>query len=255
MKAIDIHVYYGKWYFPLPDKSIEDILAIMARNDLEKAILMSSISINYDFREGNRKVFEGIADHDNLFGYCYINGHYLDESVEEMKQYLPLPKCKGIKFHPEYSNKRPDDEDIFPLFERLARDYRKPALIHSWPHGEHGNPTPMSHPRYHAKLAERLPELKIVMGHMGGPEWEEAIEIAKPYPNLCLDTGTSYTHYDKVKAAVDALGADRVLFGSGMTEGTLETQLGVIYDSAISDEDKQTVLYGAAEKLFCLETT
>lgn len=250
MKIIDIHVYYGKWYFALPDKSIDDILQIMERNDVEKAILMSSISILQDFREGNRMLFREIAGHNNLCGYCFINGNYLAESLEEMKRYLPLPNCMGIKYHPEYSNKRPDDPDVLPLFEMLAADYGKPALIHSWPYGEHGNPSPRSHPRFLAQLAARLPNLRVIMGHMGGPEWQEAIEIARSHPNLYLDTGSSYTEYDKVKAAVDVLGASRVLFGSGITEGAFETQLGVILDSTIGKKDKQMVLSGAAKMLF-----
>lgn len=252
MQAIDIHVYHGKWYFPIPEKSIADVLDIMAVRGIEKAILMSSLSILQDFRQGNAAVFAEVAPHDNLYAYCYVNGHYLKESVEEMERYLPNPKCKGIKYHPEYSGKRPDDDDVIPLFEMLADKYGKPALIHSWPYGEHGNLSPMSHPRSIAELACKLPQLSIIMGHMGGPEWKEAIEIARPYPNLYLDTGSSYTHYDKVKAAVDALGAARVLFGSGMTEASVDAQLGVILDSAISEEERRMVLYGSAARLFDL---
>ncbi len=253
MKAIDVHGYYGKWYFPIPRKTIPDVLEIMARNDIEKAIFMSALGILYDIQEGNRNLFDEIAGHDKLFGYCCINGNYVKESLAEMARYLPLPNCKGVKFQPEYSNCKPCDAAVFPLFEALAHEYRKPALIHSWPYGEHGNPMPMSHPRFIAELAGRLPELKIVMGHMGGPEWQEAIAIAQPYPNLFLDTGSSHINYDKVRAAVEALGAERVLFGSGITENCPATQLGVVYDSAISDADKHMVLYGSAQKLFGLD--
>ena len=252
MKIIDIHVYYGKWYFPIPDKSLDDILTIMDSRRIEKAIAMSSISILQDFREGNAKLFNDISKYERIYGYCYINGNYLKESLAEMAAYLPLAQCRGVKYHPEYSNKRPDDKDVLPLFESLAFDYQKPALIHSWPYGEHGNPTPKSHPTFIKNLADKIPELKLVAGHMGGPEWQEAIEIVKSSPNIYLDTGSSYTHYDKVKSAVDELGAERVLFGSGMTEGNIDAQLGVVFDSKISDGEKNTVLYEAAAKLFDL---
>jgi len=252
MKVIDIHVYFGKWYFPVPYKGITDILGIMASRNIEKAIMMSSQCIIEDFREGNETVFREIESHDSLYGYCYINGHYIKESMDEMTQYLPLSKCKGVKFHPEYSGKRPDDRDVIPLFEKLAHEYGKPALIHSWPYAEHGNATPNSHPRFLAELAKQIPELTIIMGHMGGPEWDEAIAIAEPLPNLYLDIGSSYTHFDKVKAAVDRLGAEHVLFGSGMTEGTVDTHLGVVQDSKITDGQKRIVLYEGAKKLFDL---
>lgn len=252
MKAIDIHVYYGKWYFPIPEKRIDQILEIMASHEIEKAIMMSSLSILQDFREGNKKLFEDIAKHENLYGYCFINGNYLKESLGEMERYLSSPKCKGIKYHPEYSGKRPDDKDVLPLFEKLASRYKKPALIHSWPYGEHGNVSPSSHPQFIVNLARHLPELKVIMGHMGGPEWQAAIEIARPHSNLYLDIGSSYTHFDKVKTAVDALGPERVLFGSGMTEGCVDMHLGVVEDSDISEEEKEIVLYEAAKRLFNL---
>ena len=251
-KIIDIHVYYGKWYFSIPEKTIDDILNIMASRGLEKIIMMSSISILQDFREGNRKLFEAIAGHESMFGYCFINGNYVRESLEEMAHYLPMPKCKGVKYHPEYSNKRPDDKDVLPVFEKLTHKYKKPVLIHSWPYAEHGNESPCSHPRFIASLAEKFPSLRIIMGHMGGPEWESAIEIARPYQNLYLDIGSSYTHFDKVKTAVDVLGAERVLYGSGMTEGCPDIHLGVVEESEISEEDKNTVLYEGARKLFDL---
>ena len=252
MKAIDVHVYYGKWYFPIPYRSVDDILEAMGRRNIEQALMMSSLSIIGDFARGNEMLFADIAGHDNLYGYCYINGNYVAESFEQMEMYLPLRQCCGIKYHPEYSGKRPDDAEVRPLFEKLAYEYKKPALIHSWPYGEHGNATPSSHPRFIAGLAERLPELRIVMGHMGGPEWQEAIDIAKPYSNLYLDTGSSYTHYDKVKSAVEALGAERVLFGSGFTECNLDAQMGVVLESEISDSERETVFYGAAAQLFNL---
>lgn len=249
MKAIDAHFYYGKFYFPEPEMTLDRVLKQMREYDIEKTIMMSCISILQDFEEGNHVLFRDIEGHDNLYGYCFINGNYLDKSIAEMRRYLPLPNCKGVKYHPEYSGKRPDDADVLPLFETLARKYKKPALIHSWPFGEHGNPTPNSHPRFIAELARRLPELKILMGHMGGPEWTEAIEIAKPYPNLYLDIQGSYTDYDKIRVAVDALGANRVLFGSGMAPAA---PLGAVHESNITEEQKQTVLYYAAKKLFDL---
>jgi predicted TIM-barrel fold metal-dependent hydrolase len=250
VKIIDVHVYLGKWYFAIPHKGIGDVREILARYGVEKAILMSGMSIFSDFQRGNEILFAEIAPYDDLFGYCVVNGHYLKESMEEMERYLPLPKCRGIKFHPEYSAKRPDDADVMPLFEKLAYVYRKPALIHSWPYGEHGNLTPSSHPKFIARLASRIPDLKILMGHMGGPEWLEALKIAKPYTNLYVSICSSYTDFDKVKAAVDSLGAERVLFGSAMTYHDIAAQLGVVLDSEISDRDKEIVLYEGARKLF-----
>jgi len=248
LKAIDIHVYYGHYYFAQLDYSISDLMRRMDQWNIEKAIVMSYLSLMGDFRRGDRQLFESIKGNDRLFGYCYVNGNYMAESAEHMARYLGLPECRGVKFHPEYSAKRPDDSDILPLFEKVAHEYQKPALIHSWPVGEHGNVSPGSHPRFIAELARRVPELTVIMGHMGGDQWCQAIELAKPYPNLYLDTVCTYTDYDKVKAAVDGLGRERLLLGTG---GGFSSQVPVVLDSQISDEDKRFVLYENARRIFC----
>lgn len=38
MKTIDVHVYYGKWYFPIPYRSVDAILKAMKVRDIEKAL-------------------------------------------------------------------------------------------------------------------------------------------------------------------------------------------------------------------------
>ncbi len=247
LDTIEVHFYFGKDYFPVHEPDLDEVVDLMAERKIKHNIMMSIVSIFGDFQKGNEELFNAIEKYDKLYGYCFINGHYMEESIKQMETYLPLDNCKGLKFHPEYSAKRPDDEELLPIFEEIAKKYRKPINIHSWPIGEHGNTEPYSHPRFHAALAEKIPELKIVMGHMGGPSWAEAIKIAAPYPNLYLDTVSSYTHYDKVKAAVDVIGADRLMYGSG---GAFDSQLGVIYDSEITEEERSKVLYGTAAKVF-----
>jgi predicted TIM-barrel fold metal-dependent hydrolase len=46
------------------------------------------------------------------------------------------------------------------------------------------------------------------------------------------------------------LGADRVLFGSGMTECNPFLQKGAVLDAEISNREKEMVLYKNAQRLF-----
>ena len=52
---------------------------------------------------------------------------------------------------------------------------------------------------------------------------------------------------NKVKVAVDTLGAERVMSASG---GAFDAQLGVIYDSEITEQQRQQVLYSTAKEVF-----
>lgn len=79
-----------------------------------------------------------------------------------------------------------------------------------------------------------------------------AIRAAEQAPNLYLDTCASYADQDKVSVAVQMLGADRVLFGSGATEGSLFMQKGAILDADIGEEERAMVLYENACCVFGL---
>ena len=250
MRCIDMHCYLGKWPFPIPELSVEDILRVMQRLEIEKSILMSSLSIQYDFVEGNAELAEAIAAHDNLFGYVYVNMHYPELSLLEMGKYLASPKFVGLKYNGEYSRAPVSAEEHDEIFDLLEKQYRKPLLMHTWGLAEHGNAMAYSLPAYALELARRHPNLAIVMGHMGGTEWMPAIHTARKADNLFLDTCASYADRDKVAAAVQLLGAGRILWGSGMTENNAFMQKSVVLDSAISPREKELILYENAARLF-----
>jgi uncharacterized protein len=250
--CIDVHCYHGKWGFPIIEMTTADVLAMMEQAQVEKAILMSSRAIQYDFVAGNAELAEAIGPHAALYGYVYINMHYPELSLAEMEKYLRSDKFAGVKYQGEYSRataSAPENREAFDLLEKV---YRKPLLIHSWGLPEHGNAVAYSLPAQILELAREHPGLKIVMGHMGGTEWMDGIRAAEKVPNLYLDTCASYADQDKVAVAVRTLGAEKVLFGSGATEGSLVMQKAAILDANLTDTEKATVLCGAALKVFDL---
>jgi predicted TIM-barrel fold metal-dependent hydrolase len=252
-RCIDVHCYHGKWGFPIIEMTTADVLRMMEQARVEKAVLMSSRAIQYDLVAGNAELAEAIAPHPALYGYVYINMHYPDLSARELEKYLPSPKFAGVKYQGEYSRaaaSAPENRDIFTLLEQV---YRKPLLIHSWGLPEHGNAVAYSLPAQILELAQQHPELKVIMGHMGGTEWMDGIRAAQQAPNLYLDTCASYADRDKVGTAVRVLGADKVLFGSGATEGSLFMQKAAILDADLTETEKDVVLYGAAARVFGLQ--
>jgi predicted TIM-barrel fold metal-dependent hydrolase len=249
-RCIDVHCYHGKWGFPIIEMTTADVLAMMGQAQVEKAILMSSRAIQYDLVAGNAELADAIGPHSALYGYVYINMHYPELSLAEMEKYLRSDKFVGVKYQGEYSRATASAPENRKAFDLLEKVYRKPLLIHSWGLPEHGNAVAYSLPAQILELAAAHPALKIVMGHMGGTEWMDGIRAAEKAPNLYLDTCASYADRDKVAAAVHTLGARKVLFGSGATEGSLVMQKAAILDADLTDDEKATVLYGAARQVF-----
>lgn len=252
MKIIDVHCYYGGFGFPQYVATLPELLDFMEREGVEKAILMSSMGIQYDFVAGNAELAEAIAPHDNLLGYVYINMHYPELCEEEMERYLRTDKFVGVKYNGEYSRAAACAPENREIFARLEQEYRKPLLLHTWGLPEHGNAVAYSLPSQALELAQQHPELTVIMGHMGGTEWMSAIRAAAQAPNLYMDMQSSIADRDKVAAAVSHLGAHKVLFGSGSVDWLFMVQKGAVLEAAITEAERRMVLSENARRLFSI---
>ncbi len=116
---------------------------------------------------------------------------------------------KGLKVHPDMQKFALSDDRadrMFSLCEGVC-----PALIHTGDKRFH-----FSNPDQTKALLKRHPRLTVIGAHMGGwSEWREARETLAG-ENLYVDTSSSFYALDdeEILHAIEAFGADRVLFGS-----------------------------------------
>ncbi|MDO4486970.1 MAG: TatD family hydrolase [Bacillota bacterium] len=134
----------------------------------------------------------------------------------------------------------------FPIAE-LARELDIPLMIHT------GHP-PFSLPWSVAQLADIYPDVTMVMIHMGhgnGMYVQPAIDMAKKYPNLYLETSGMPMH-TKIKEAYETVGADRIMWGldAPFHHPTVEMQRTIV--SGLTDEQLEDVFYNNAKKLLKL---
>ena len=242
MTIIDIHTHYGKWPFPMQQLEPTEMVAMMKRRGIGKAIVSSSLAIVYDFREGNRTLAEAIRPHPELFGYVTINLNYPEAGIQELDTYLQNPKFLGVKIHQNYSRQKIDSPDGRRVL-RALNEYRRPLLLHTYS-------SPLESPWNAVPVAKINSGVSIILAHMGGDAWREGILAAKESPNLFVDMCASWADADKVAAAVRELGPERVLFGSDFTLFDPAQTLGMIEEADLSQEVRSLILYGNAERLF-----
>jgi predicted TIM-barrel fold metal-dependent hydrolase len=148
--------------------------------------------------------------------------------------------------------------DLVPLMEILAR-HRLPIMFQTaWT--QFGTPIYHGIPLFVDDLAERFPDVPIVITKMGrGYDFlfEMCLMIAFKHGNVYLDTVQSTSKH--VATAVDAIGADRVIFGTDweQTWSALKTpadlytrSLAIVEESGISDAQREWVLGKTAATLF-----
>jgi predicted TIM-barrel fold metal-dependent hydrolase len=113
---------------------------------------------------------------------------------------------RGLKLHPFGYRQPPDSEQTLVLVREAAR-LGVPTLFHC---GDEEYTTP----HMIARCAAKVPEAKIILGHMGGYfHVDEAMRVAAAHENLYLETSAS-PYPDRIKTAVETVGADRVIFAS-----------------------------------------
>jgi predicted TIM-barrel fold metal-dependent hydrolase len=94
--------------------------------------------------------------------------------------------------------------------------------------------------------------LKVVFLGMGGADWRAAIAAAHACTNVLLET-SGVMDRAKIPAALEVLGAHRILFGSDAPHTDAGAAAGLIEDSDLSEEARSRILGENARRLFDLD--
>jgi predicted TIM-barrel fold metal-dependent hydrolase len=125
--------------------------------------------------------------------------------------------ARVFKAHIQVGDYSPTDPLLAPVWA-LLEEAQIPTVIHagSGPQpGRHTGPGPV------AEVLRRHPALRLIVAHMGLPEYREFLELARRHPGVYLDTTMAFTAFteqtdpfppDARPALVEL--ADKVLFGS-----------------------------------------
>ena len=110
---------------------------------------------------------------------------------------------------------------------------------------------PYSLPWSIALLAERHPDVKLVMIHMGhghGVYIDASLKMAKRYPNLYLEM-SGMPMPTKILEAYREVGADRILFGTDAPFHPAAVEEMKVLTSGLTDAELEDVFYNNCAKL------
>jgi len=234
-KIIDAHAHVGKFgSWANVSSSAGELLGKMDEAGVESSVV---------FGPDNHLVRAAVLKHPKrLVGYVWPNPHE-DAALSLVKKSVKEWGFRGIKLHPLVHAFLPTDAEVRPIVE-FAGKQRIPVAIHS------GHP-PFSLPWSIGELAELYPEVRIVMLHMGhahGVYIKAAIDTAKRYDNIVLETSGVSMH-SKIKEAVDKVGEGRVVFGSDYPFHDYSVELQKVRVAGLTESQRELVLYQNAKKL------
>ncbi|HEY3506005.1 MAG TPA: amidohydrolase family protein [Actinocatenispora sp.] len=125
--------------------------------------------------------------------------------------------ARVFKCHLQVGGFDPNDPLLDEVWGTLA-DAGVPVVTHC---GSGPVPAAYTGPAPIAALLARHPRLPLVVAHLGGPEYEDFLDLAERYPRVMLDTTMAFTDFTESAApfprrALPRLAAlgDRVLLGT-----------------------------------------
>ncbi|MCD6510032.1 MAG: amidohydrolase [Thermoprotei archaeon] len=231
---VDFHTHLGD--FPLFNVRLnaEELIDLMNANGIERAVVFSL---------PNELTLNAVKRYpDRLLGFVWVNPKE-EASVSLVRKAVNEWGFRGVKLHPLIDGYLPDDPIVYPIMEEASR-LRIPVIFHS------GHP-PWSLPWHYGNLADRFPDVTIVLGHMGHGHIvyiNASIDIARKHENVVLETSGMPMH-SKIKEAVERVGVTRVVYGSDAPFGHPAFEILKVKVSGLTDEELRMVLRENALKL------
>jgi predicted TIM-barrel fold metal-dependent hydrolase len=158
---------------------------------------------------------------------------------------------RGIKLHPEYQAFHPDDEALFPMYEELQRAGLF-ILFHAGYDVE--IPTLHSTPSHFANVHEALPDLVLILAHMGSWRLWDDVEEHLVGKDVYFDTSYVFDDIDidQFRRIVMEHGPERILFGTDSPWTDQLVEVGRLRACGLEPTVVDSILGGNASRLFGL---
>jgi uncharacterized protein len=237
---IDSHTHVqrvsGFW-----DSPPERIISLMNEAGIDKSVIMT-YSDNPELVEYIRDSVNAYPD--RLIGYARLNPAEGFSSVKLLNKAVKKWGLKGLKLHPAGNMVHPAHDLSIKLI-REAADLGVPVLFHS---GDEEFTLPMQI----ASAAEKVPEAKFILGHMGGYfHTEDAILAAEKFDNIYLET-SAMPYPEVITDAVRRIGAERVLFASDGPGCPPDLELKKVKIAKLKPSEENLVFYENIKNLLRL---
>lgn len=191
-----------------------------------------------------------VAD-DYVLGFGTIHPDF-PEPMAELERIKALG-LRGIKLHPDYQDIFPDEERMFPLYEKMA-ELGLPVVLHAGWDPVSPDMTRCTPARIR-RVIDRVPNLTLIAAHMGGMRMADEVMEQLAGRNLYFDTSMSYVYLDpeRFNELIRAHGAERILFGSDCPWSISGWQIAMLHETGLSAGELSMILHGNAERLLGLD--
>jgi predicted TIM-barrel fold metal-dependent hydrolase len=182
-----------------------------------------------------------------ITGFCHLNPTLGARAIWEETERCVARGFRGLKL--EIANNAAD-ACMRPLME-AARKHKLVVLQHAWSMTKIGERAFHTDPEDVATLAQRFPDVRIIMAHLTGCG-VRGVQAVKRCPNVLVDTSGAAPEAGIVEYTADQLGADRILYGSDAPIRDFGVAIARITGSRLDARTRRKMLHDNAAALLGL---
>ena len=196
-------------------------------------------------RPDNATVADALTAHpDRFYGWIFLNPKAA-VGIAELERWRHVPGFVGVKLHPSWH--RWSIEEAIPIARR-CEELGLPILIHLG-FGRQGD---------WRVLADACPRLRLIFAHAGIPHYDRMWGAIRDDERLAIDVSGPFLDEALVRDAVDAVGPERVVYGTDAPYGFHDDHGGYDYGAIrgwverlrLPARDIERVLGGNLETFF-----
>lgn len=210
----------------------------------------------------NAEIVEAVNRYsDRFLGFLGVDLDDIDKGLGEIRDYASVENIKGISIEPG-SAREPrwsDDPSLDPIYE-IALEYDLPVSISlsGLLSVLGGHDITWSSPVSIQRVAQKYPDLKIIVSHAAWPYAQEMVVVALACPNIYVSPDLYASTKGMICADTYVQGAnmfleDRTLFGTAYPVKDIQDSLRDFLDLGYRQDIVPKILYGNAAKLLKLD--
>jgi predicted TIM-barrel fold metal-dependent hydrolase len=240
---IDVHSHIGQFTNAAMSADGESLCRLFEQAGITHAVTFSIEACYGGIDLGNRHTLAEVAKQPALSAMVVAHPHHVQSSAFWIREAASNPKIVGIKLHPVLGDYDILDKSVMRLMEDRVGPSGLPVLSHV------GNESPKVPIDRYLRLAARFRQIRFIAAHLGiGTTGSSDAAVnawaENPQSNVWFDMGTLRAfHSGAVEHLLDAVGPDRICFGTDAPLYRPAAFVRVLETLAVAEETRERIAF------------